>query len=392
MLNGVKGNITKVYLFELFGSFILFAPVLVLFFQENGLTMTEIMVLQSAYSISVILLEIPTGYFADYYGRKPAMIIASTFLVLGVSIYSAGYDFWTFLIGELIWSIGVSFYHGTDSALFYDTLTEIGRQEEYQKLWGKASSYSFISAAAASIIGGLIAEYSLRLTLQGMILVLLPLIPLSLTIKEPKHHREVTEDHVSEIKKTIKLVFFEKNDLRFLIFYSAIIVTFTSAAYWIYQPYFEVSGLDLAYFGIVFAGFNVVSALVSRKAHLIEDILGRKSSLLALTLLLSLGFLLMGQFVFYFSFLFAFLHQIVRGFREPIISDYINKIITSDRRSTILSVEHMVSSTVYAAVIPFIGLFTDTYTYTAAMSLMGVICLIAGSLTLILFYITKEAY
>lgn len=390
MFSDLKHNIPKLYIFKVLTSFLLFAPVIVLFFQENGLSMTEIMVLQALYSVSVISLEIPTGYIADYYSRRKAIFTSSLFLTAGMTIYSFGTDFWSFLAAELVWSIGVALFHGTDSALFYDTLTDLGRKESYQKLWGKATSYRLASAAVASVLGGLLAEIGLRLTIQLVVPVMMLLIPLSYSLKEPQKHREVTENHLDEIKESMKTAFIHKKELRFLILYSGLIVTLISSAYWIYQPYFEASGLQLAQFGIVFAGFNIVAAFISRYAHDIEQVLGRKNSLVALIGLTALGFLLMGYIVAFYSFVFALFHQVVRGFREPIISDYINKIVESKRRSTILSVEHMASNTLYAAVVPFIGLYTDIYTYSAAMKVLGVTGLITGTIMLTLFYISRK--
>ena len=45
-------------------------PIIVIFFKENGLSLTQIMILQSVYSLTVALTEIPSGYFADFFGRK----------------------------------------------------------------------------------------------------------------------------------------------------------------------------------------------------------------------------------------------------------------------------------------------------------------------------------
>jgi MFS family permease len=70
-----KLNIKKYYRFEI-SSMVLFAtPIIVLFWQDNGLSMAQIMILQSIYSILVVVLEIPTGYIADIYGRKKSLII-----------------------------------------------------------------------------------------------------------------------------------------------------------------------------------------------------------------------------------------------------------------------------------------------------------------------------
>jgi len=75
-------------------------PIIVLFFQENGLSMKEVFLLQSIFSIGIILFEIPSGYFSDVIGRKKTIILGCIFGFLGFSIYSFSYGFLGFLIAE----------------------------------------------------------------------------------------------------------------------------------------------------------------------------------------------------------------------------------------------------------------------------------------------------
>jgi MFS family permease len=72
-------------------------PILVLFWQENGLNFKEIMILQSLYFVMVVVLEIPSGYFSDKVGRKKTIVISSFFWFLGILVYSFGFSFQSFL-------------------------------------------------------------------------------------------------------------------------------------------------------------------------------------------------------------------------------------------------------------------------------------------------------
>ena len=45
-------------------------PIIVLFFQENGLTLMEVMILQSVYSLTIAITEIPSGYITDFLEGK----------------------------------------------------------------------------------------------------------------------------------------------------------------------------------------------------------------------------------------------------------------------------------------------------------------------------------
>jgi len=51
-------------------------------------------------------------------------------------IYSFGYGFIDFLIAETVWAVGVSLVSGADSAMFYDTLIELGKEQTYKEKMG----------------------------------------------------------------------------------------------------------------------------------------------------------------------------------------------------------------------------------------------------------------
>jgi MFS family permease len=85
-------------------------PVVVLFWQENGLSLTQIMILQALFAMSIVIFEVPTGVVADKQGRKRSMIYGSLFLILGALIYSLGHNFFQFFIAEFTWGIGACFF------------------------------------------------------------------------------------------------------------------------------------------------------------------------------------------------------------------------------------------------------------------------------------------
>ena len=94
----LKSNIWKYYFYEIMDGMFFSVPIMVLFWQENGLSLSQIMILQSLYSIAAVLLEVPTGYFADVFGRKKTLALGGLFWALGIITYSLGYNFYQFLI------------------------------------------------------------------------------------------------------------------------------------------------------------------------------------------------------------------------------------------------------------------------------------------------------
>jgi len=67
--------------------FLVIMPIVTLFYKENGITMQEIFWIQSAFALSVVIFDIPTGYFADVIGRKTSIIIGLIISIFGFSIY-----------------------------------------------------------------------------------------------------------------------------------------------------------------------------------------------------------------------------------------------------------------------------------------------------------------
>ncbi|MCK5322000.1 MAG: MFS transporter [Candidatus Aenigmarchaeota archaeon] len=386
----LESNIWKLYVFQIFRNLSFFLPIIVLFWQDNGLNMTEIMLLQSIYAISIVLLEIPTGYFADLFGRKKSLVYSGFFLFFAIITYGIGGNFYHFLIAEILWAFGNSLISGSDSALIYDSLKELKREKEYKKIWGHSVFLFMIAIAAASIIGGFIGEINFRWTFYVMLPFLVLLIPLSLSMHEPKRHKLIFQrGYFWELLRILKYSLLQNKKLRWIMLYAGIVYAFNQAALWLYQPYFSLSGLDIAHFGFVFASFQIVAAITSKYSYKIERKLGEKYSLIMLIVLVGISYLLMSSFVYLFSFTFAFLHQFVRGFSKVVISDYINKLTKSENRATILSAKNMVGHLIYSAIIPFVGWIVDIYSLLQALTVLGITTLVIGSIMLLVLYKSK---
>ena len=381
----LKKNIWKFYLYNIFTGMFFAVPVFVLFWQGNGLNLTEIMLLQSIFAISSVVLEIPTGYFADVYGRKHTLTIAGITGLLAISIYSIGHNFNQFLIAEIFFALSISFSSGTKSAFVYDTLKELGKENQYKKLWGNLLFYGMMSLAVSSIIGGFIGKINLRYTLYASIPFFAAPVLLILLMHEPQRHKLVIKKgYTKELLIILKNTFLHNKKLRWIIIYSGIVYAFNQAALWLYQPYFKLSGLDIVWFGFVFSSFQLVAAFTSKYAHKLEEKLGQKYSLAMLILLVALSYFLMSNFVFLFSFSFCFIQQFVRGFKNAVVTDYINQLTSSDIRATVLSAQSFIGRLIYAIIIPFIGWVADVYTLVQAFGILAITSLVTGIVILVI--------
>ncbi len=381
----LQGNIWKYYLREFFAGMFFAVPIIILFLQENGLSLTEIMILQSIFSVIIVVLEIPTGYFADAYGRKKSLLVASFFLFLAITFYSTGHNFFSFLVAEIIFAFAISFNSGAASAFIYDTLVGLNQEQEYKKIWGNSLFISMIAVGASGIFGGFIGSYELRYAMYASIPFFLMATLITFSLYEPKKEKVIfKKGHGKELFKTIKSTFVYNKKLRWLILYSGVVYAFNQASFWLYQPYFQISGLDIIYFGFVFAAFQIIAAFSSKYSYKVEELLGKKLSLVMLIFLVSISYILMSNFVFLFSFSFAFLQQFVRGFRGVVVNDYINQLTNSNSRATILSSEALIGKSIYALIIPIIGWITDIYSLLEALLVLGITTLLIGIIMLLM--------
>ncbi len=371
-MRALQQNIWKLYVHQSLRALFFVLPVAVLFWQANGLSFTQIMLLQSIFAIMIVALEIPSGYFADIYGRKIALIISSIFGMVAMMIFAIGSGFWHFVLAEILFAIDVSFTSGTKAAFLYDTLKELGREKEYKKIWGDMFFYSLLSLALAGIIGSFLGAINLRYAVYASIPFFGLMIPLTFSMQETQSHKAIiTKNYTKDLIHILKVALITNTKLRWLIIYSGVIYAFSQAALWLYQPYFVLSGIDIAYYGIVFASFQVVAAISSKYSHQIEEKLGVNNSLAALFILVAFSYLLMANFIFLFSFTFCFLQQFVRSFRRTIVTDYINQNTPSANRATVLSVESFFGRIIYAIFIPIIGVYVDAYSLITGLYIVG---------------------
>ena len=365
-------------------------PVLIPFFQENGLDMQDILILQAAFSASLVALEVPSGYIADVIGRKFTLIIGSVVGAVGFTLYAFSYTFYDFLLVELLMGIGGSLISGADNALLYDTLLELEKEENYQKYAGRLGSVANFSEGIAAIIGGELALISLRTPLYAEAVLAILAVPIAFTLVEPTRHKiEQRESSFKSILKIVRYALHGHAEIKWLILYSSLVGISTFTIVWFVQPYFQEVDLHLRYFGIGWAVLNFSVGVFSLLAYRIEGFLGRRWSLISLILLSSAAYLLLSQFQALWALPILFTFYLVRGINGPVLNDYINRLVSSDIRATVLSVKNLVGRLMFVILGPAIGWVNDAYSLSMAFLVLSAIFLILGLLSLFCLHKNK---
>jgi MFS family permease len=185
----LESNIWKLYLYMVLYSMVFYIPIIVLFYLDNGLSMVQIMTIQSLSSLLFIILEIPSGYITDIFGRQKSLLITGITAAIAMLLFASGTKFSHFLWANLFWAVAGSFISGADSAFLYDTLIDLKKEDLYKKIWGNTVFYYAMGASLASVLGGWIGSINYRYTFFAAIPLMLLLIPLSLSFEEPQRHK-----------------------------------------------------------------------------------------------------------------------------------------------------------------------------------------------------------
>ena len=385
----LRANLWKLYLIQACRWFLLLMPVLVLFYQENGLSLQDVFIVQAFFSICLILFEVPSGYFADRLGRRRSMIIGTSCAALGFALYAFAYSLPEFLAAQFFIALGNSFISGSDSALLYDTLMQLEQEEQYQKIAGRLGSIGNFSEGIAGIVGGTLALVSLRTPLYYQAALVLLAIPLAWSLVEPP--RKTAKRGESSFAAALKIVRYALHghaEIKWLILYSSLVGTSTLTIVWFVQPFLQTAGLQLAYFGGAWAALQFTVGISAMKAYRIEGWLGRKNALVALILFSAAGYLLLSQFQALWAGVFLGVIYLVRGVNGPVLNDYINRCIESDVRATVLSVKALVGRLMFATLGPAVGWVSDTYSLAAAFLVCGVVFLVCG--LIFLFFLNRN--
>ncbi len=385
----LESNVWKLSAIQGLRSFMLIMPVMVLFFQENGLSVQDIFLLQALFAVVVIVVDIPTGYFADAWSRKASLIVGGCLSTIGYATYAMSYGFWGFLVAETLIGVGMGFVMGADSAMLYDTLLNLNRSDEYLRSSGRNMGVGLLAESIASVLGGFAALVSLRFPLCLDVATTACIIPIAMSLVEPEVHGKSSRGGIVRVIGIAKHALHGHPQIKWLILYSSFVSASTLTMVWFIQPYLLATHVPIALFGLVWAFLVGVAAFFSWYAQRIECVFGRRLSLILLIALPVAGYGLVSTFWSSWSFLWLLCFYVTRGISNPVLSSYLNEHIASDMRATVLSVKNIFGRLIFVIVGPTVGWVSDTYSLQAALQVSGTIFLLFGGTTLMIMWYKK---
>jgi MFS family permease len=362
-----------------------FIPVLALFYIASKVTLAQFSLIMGIFSLSIFLLEVPTGVIADLLGKKKTLLLSRFCYIIEIILIAFFNGFWVFLIAKIISGIGVSLSSGTGSAMLFDTLKKQKRVNQHKRISGSISMVSNISMAFVFIIGAYLFSIDPKLpAIVSLPFIILGFL-LTFFLEEPYKPNKIfnVKNYFKHLKEGF--IYFNKSPY---IKYIALLSLFVSAAISISlsmsSVYFEKILIPVSFIGVLAFVAAMITAFSSKKAHELENFFGEKKSLILIQISAVVALFLIALLIPYYGYLLYLIIPFISGFSGVILGDYINHHIQSSHRSTILSINGMFSNFGIFVLFPLIGFIEKGYGFSNSFLIFGLIVLI-GLIILNLF-------
>ncbi|RLG20930.1 hypothetical protein DRN74_04295 [Candidatus Micrarchaeota archaeon] len=328
----------------------------------GGLSLTEVFLLQTWYSVLAVAFEIPTGSIADKIGRKKSLLLGSVLSALACVVYVSYPAFAVFALGELLFAVGAALNSGAAEAFAYDYLKRTGRDMHSLGLFSKMRAASVIAHILALPLGTGIASLlpfpmSLRMP---MFLTALPFsiaAIVALSMKEPELSGR-GKAYLTLVRKGLTyLVRHEK--LRALAIDKASISAVAFMMFWLYQAILMKYNLHIFWFGVLAAVFNIAGVIAIGILVKAEDKLGLKNTLSATSLIIGLSYIATSLGIVPIAVLGITVVISLKLGREPIFDHYMNRHIASETRATVLSAVSMLQRLLISLLYVVVGVLAD---------------------------------
>ncbi|MHC5026034.1 MAG: MFS transporter [Planctomycetota bacterium] len=216
-------------------------PVFFLYFSKH-LPLSEVLLLESIYYAAVFVIEVPSGWISDRFGRRRTLIVAALANIAACGLFAAGDSLAWFMPAQVLLATSIAFMSGTDTALHYDALTELGRAGEYDDREARVVHIAALATAAAAMLGGLVGALSLGATYTLSLLAAVGALAITLLMSEPSHRVEPDDETGLGLLATIRrcLAMLRSRQLAWLFGFAVIAYALNHVPYHLNQPYVDL--------------------------------------------------------------------------------------------------------------------------------------------------------
>ncbi len=358
-----------------------------LFLLDAGLSATEAFVANAFFTAGMVIFEIPTGVVADTWGRRASFLLGAATLLLSTFVYLALWQIeapiWQWALASAFIGLGFTFFSGAVEAWLVDALNFTNYEGTLDAVFAKGQVTAGIAMLSGSVVGGFVAQltnlgvpYVLRVVMLGLTFLVAYLYMRDLGFKahSAKHP-------IAEMKKITSESLdhgLRSPPVRWIMLASPFTAGVGIYAFYAMQPYllelygdpnaYTVAGLAAA----IVAGAQIAGGLLVERIRRLFD--NRTTLLITSTALSGVMLLVIGLTnSFWVAIGGLVVWAMLFAASMPVRQAYINGLIPSQQRATVLSFDALLGSSGAVASQPALGRVADVYSYSTSYLVSAVI-------------------
>lgn len=358
-----------------------------IFLLDAGLSNFEAFAANAFFTVGMVLFEIPTGVIADTRGRQVSFMLGAATLIIAtlayVFLWQMTASFWLWAVVSAFLGLGFTFFSGALEAWLVDALHSVKFDGELDSVFAKGQIVGGIAMLVGSVAGGAIAQ----LTNLGVpyiiraVLLVATLLTAYFFMRDLGFAPERTAHPLRDVKKLFhsSIEYGLKNPpVRWLMLSALFIGGVSFYVFYAMQPYLlELYGDEKAY-GIaglvaaIVAGAQIVGGIAAPR---IRRLFRRRTDALIFGVASTVIILLLSGLIamFWVVIILLVLWGLISAAIMPIRQAYLNGLIPSKQRATVLSFDSMMSSSGGVISQPALGKVADFYGYAPSYAVAAAI-------------------
>jgi MFS family permease len=362
-----------------------------LFLLDAGLSNLEAFAANAFYTAGMVVFEVPTGVVADTWGRRTSYLLGTITLAGSTLLYFVLWQtsaaFWQWAIVSMLLGLGFTFFSGAVEAWLVDALDFAEYEGSLEAVLGRGQMVSGAAMLGGSVAGGVIAQAtSLGVPFLIRVGVLIAMFAIAYKLMKDLGFTPEPAAHPLQATREIFAASLEhglKNPpVRWVMLAAPFGFGVGVYAFYALQPYllelygdpeaYSVAGLAAA----IFAGSQIAGGYAAPRIRGLFQkrttalILGAMTSALMLTLLGVAG-------TFWLALVLVVIWGLIWAADMPIRQAYLNDMIPSKQRATVLSFGSLMGSSGGVVLQPALGRTADVYGYSTSFVAGGVVQLLA---------------
>lgn len=351
-----------------------------LFLLDAGLTITQAFTANAFFTAGQVLFEIPTGVVADTRGRRTSFLLGTATLFVTTLAYLYLWQIkgpmWAWAAVSILLGLGFTFYSGATEAWLVDGLKAAGFKGELDSVFAKGSIASGFAMLTGTVAGGLVAQMTnlgVPYVMRIVALALTFLIALFLMHDEgfsPKKGDSIFRE-VSDVVKASVNFGFRNAPLRWMMLSAPFSGGVAIFAFYAMQPYllqlygksggYAIAGIAAA----IVAAAQIIGGLLVPYA---SRVFKKRTSLLITGMAISTAalFLIAIAGNFWVVLLLLSAWSIVFAATGPVRQSYVNGIVPSEQRATVLSTDNLLNASGGMVSQPALGKVAEVWGYPAS--------------------------